>query len=364
MIKIPIVIRNIFLLSLVVTTLSACTLGRFVFYNFADINDHKKFPKRTLEKPETSFSFAKKANKQSPKIDSFEYTLETNKTVAFLIIKNDTITYENYFNKYDTASIVPSFSMAKSILSILVGCAIDEQLITSVDEPITNYIPELKKNGFEKVSIKHLLQMTSGLKFDEGYFNPFGHVATFYYGLNLRKNIKRLKLEKAPGKSTNYVSGNTQLLGLVLERALGDKTLTNYLQEKLWTPLGMEYDASWSIDRKKNGLEKTFCCINARARDFAKIGRLYLNEGNWEGQQIVSEEWVRESTKLDNSEGGYNGYQYQWWIPSANGDFMAEGILGQYIYVSPKKNLIIVRLGKNYGNVNWRNSFLSIAAKN
>lgn len=355
-------IRNIFLFFFVLTTFNSCSLGRFIFYNLADINDHKKFPKRNLEKPAASFSFAKIANKQSPKIDSFEYILESNKTVAFLVIQNDTITYENYFNKYDTASIVPSFSMAKSILSILVGCALDEGLIDSVGEPITNYIPELKKNGFEKVTIKHLLQMTSGLKFNEGYFNPFGHVATFYYGLNLRKNIKHLKLEKEPGESMSYVSGNTQLLGLVLERALDSIKLTDYLQKKLWTPLGMEYDASWSIDRKKNGLEKTFCCINARARDFAKIGRLYLNKGNWEGQQIVSEEWVRQSTAFDNSEGASNRYQYQWWIPSANGDFMAEGILGQYIYVNPKKHLIVVRLGKNYGKVNWVGSFLEMAS--
>jgi CubicO group peptidase (beta-lactamase class C family) len=363
MIKRPVTIRNIFLLSILVTTLASCSLGRFIVYNFADVNDHKKFPKRVLEKPDNTFYFAKRPNKKSPAIDSFEYMLESNKTVAFLVIKDDTITYENYFNKYDTASIVPSFSMAKSVLSILVGCAIDEGLIDSVEEPMTNYVPELKKNGFDKVTIKHLLQMTSGLKFNEGYFNPFGHVATFYYGLNLRKNMKNLKLKQEPGESMDYVSGNTQLLGLVLERALAGKKLTDYLQEKLWTPLGMEYDASWSIDRKKNGLEKTFCCLNARARDFAKLGRLYLNKGNWEGQQIVSEEWVRESTRFDNSEGAYSGYQYQWWIPSANGDFMAQGILGQYIYVNPKKNLIIVRLGKNYGNVSWTSSFMKMAAK-
>ncbi|CAA6799469.1 MAG: Beta-lactamase class C and other penicillin binding proteins [uncultured Aureispira sp.] len=362
MIKRPIKIQNLFLLSILVASLTSCSLGRFIVYNFADAKDHKKFPNRVLEKPETSFHFAARPNKTSPAMDSFEYALAENKTLAFLVIRNDTITYEKYFNKYDSASIVPSFSMAKSILSILIGCAIEEGLIDSIEEPMTNYVPELKKNGFDKVTIKHLLQMTSGLKFNEGYFNPFGHVATFYYGLNLRRQIKHLKLKQAPGQSMEYVSGNTQLLGLVLERALDGKQLTTYLQEKLWTPLGMEYDASWSIDRKKNGLEKAFCCINARARDFAKIGRLYLNKGNWEGTQIVSEEWVRASTKYDNSEGGYNGYQYQWWIPTANGDFMAQGVLGQYVYVHPKKNLIVVRLGKNYGKLNWRNIFLQIAA--
>ncbi|WP_052593952.1 serine hydrolase [Aureispira sp. CCB-QB1] len=349
---------------LLLITLDSCTLGRFVFYNFADIQDHKKFPKRVLEKPTTSFSFEKRPNKEGAKIDSLEAMLAKNKTVAFMVIKNDTIIYENYFNKYEEASIVPSFSMAKSVLSILIGCAVDDGLIQSIEEPMTNYVPELKQNGFEKVTIKHLLQMTSGLNFNEGYFNPFGHVATFYYGLNLRKNMSKLTLKQSPGKSMEYVSGNTQLLGWVLERALKGQSITNYLQEKIWNPLGMEYDASWSIDKKKNGMEKTFCCLNARARDFAKIGRLYLNEGNWQGQQIVSKNWVHQSTRYDFSDGAARDYQYQWWIPSRYGDFMAQGILGQYIYVNPQKNLIIVRLGKNYGKVNWTDFFMSIAAQN
>jgi CubicO group peptidase (beta-lactamase class C family) len=251
--------------------------------------------------------------------------------------------------------------MAKSISSILIGCAIDDGLIKSVDESITNYIPELKKNGLEKVTIKHLLQMTSGIKFNESYINPFGDAASFYYGLNLRKQIAKMKLKHEPGKKFEYISGNTQLLGLVLERSLRGKTITQYLQDKLWTPLGMEYSASWSIDRNKNGLEKTFCCLNARARDFAKIGRLYKNKGNWNGTQIVSQKWVDESTKLDTTDGSVDYYQYQWWLPTPNEDFMAEGILGQFVYVNPSKNLIIVRLGKNEGKANWWTIFTSLA---
>jgi CubicO group peptidase (beta-lactamase class C family) len=271
--------------------------------------------------------------------------------------------YEKYFKGYDKQSIVPSFSMAKSVTSILIGCAIDEGFIKSVDEPITRYIPELVTNGFEKVTIKHLLQMTSGIAFNESYINPFGDAASFYYGRNLRKQITKMQLKHEPGKQFEYVSGNTQLLGLVLERALNGKTVTQYLQDKLWTPLEMEYDASWSIDKKKNGLEKTFCCINARARDFAKIGRLYKNKGNWNGKQLVSQKWVEASTKLDTTDGSADYYQYQWWLPSKNGDFMAEGILGQFIYVNPTKNLIIVRLGQNYGKANWSDLFTTLASE-
>ncbi len=203
--------------------------------------------------------------------------------------------------------------------------------------------------------------MTSALKFNESYFNPFGHAATFYYGRNLKRETYKLKLKGTPGQKTEYVSGNTQLLGSVLERALKGKTITQYFQEKLWTPLEMEYDASWSIDKKNAGTEKTFCCINARARDFAKIGRLYLNKGNWNGKQIVSQKWVEESTKVDTTDGSVDEYQYQWWLPSTTGDYMAEGILGQYIYVNPSNNLVIVRMGKNPGRIEWPNLFILLA---
>ncbi|CAA7194017.1 serine hydrolase domain-containing protein [Chryseobacterium potabilaquae] len=345
---------------LVLTTLTSCKVGRFIVYNFADIKDYEKFPARKIETGPTKFHFSTTTKGKVPeeltvkdKKYPFEKYLADHKTVAFMIIQNDTIQYERYWQKYNEASIVPSFSMAKSITSILIGCAIDDKLIKSVNEPITNYIPELKKSGFDKVTIEHVLQMTSGIKFNEGYKNPFGDVATFYYGTNLRKAVSKMTLKVEPGKQFEYVSGNTQLLGMVLAKALKDKTVSSYLEEKIWKPLGMEFDASWSLDRKKDGMEKTFCCVNARARDFAKIGRLYLNKGKWEGKQIVSEDWVTQSTKIDTSNGSAWYYQYQWWLPTKTGDFMAKGILGQYIYVNPKKNLIIVRLGKSKDKVDW-----------
>lgn len=352
---------SVFITSLVlVTIIFSCKVSRFVVYNFADINDHKKFPSATAHKGENSFSFPVATQFKVPNdllvnniAQPFEEYLEQNNTVAFLIIKNDTIQYEKYWDKYHQASVVPSFSVAKSVTSILIGCALDDGLIQSVLEPITNYIPEFKENGFDKVTIEHVLQMTSGLDFKESYFNPFGHAATFYYGTNLRKAIKKLKLKNEPGKDFDYVSGNTQLLGLILERALKNKSITKYLEEKIWIPLEMEYDATWSLDRKRNGLEKTFCCLNARARDFAKIGRLFLNKGNWNGKQIVSEKWVEKSTKIDIMNGSAWYYQYQWWLPTQTGDYMAQGILGQFIYVNPTNNVIIVRLGKNTGKANW-----------
>jgi CubicO group peptidase (beta-lactamase class C family) len=352
-------------IGLLAVMLSSCQLGRYIFYNFADINDHRKFQNRELHRDSVAFAFSTAIDGKVPKMVNtvpFDTYLEDNNTVAFLIIQHDSIQCEKYFRGYDKERVVPSFSMAKSITSLLIGCAIDEQLIRSVNEPITNYIPELKANGFDKVTIRHLLQMTSGIRFNESYSNPFGDAASFYYGRDLRRQIEKMRLERAPGEHFAYASGNTQLLGLVLERALKGTTITDYLEQKIWKPLGMESDASWSLDRKTNGLEKTFCCINATARDFAKIGRLYLNKGEWNGKRIVSQQWVAESTRIDTTDGSVNYYQYQWWLPSGNGDFMAQGILGQFIYVHPTKDLIIVRLGKNEGRANWWTIFTTMAS--
>lgn len=359
---------SIVLVFVFIQLFSACKVGRFIIYNFADIDDYKKFENRPLEASSTPYQFAIAENGIAPKSAtvegekvSFEEFLADHKTVSFLIIRNDTIHYEKYMNGYELESITTSFSMAKSITSLLIGCAIEDGLIQNVSEPIINYIPELKDNGFEKVTIEHLLQMTSGLKYNESYVNPFGDAATYYYGTNLRKALKKVKLDTEPGTEFKYTSGTTQLLGLVLERAIKTKTITQYLQEKIWTPLQMEYDASWSLDRKMEGLEKTFCCINARARDFAKIGRLMLNKGDWNGKQIVSKSWIENSTKVDTTQGSSARYQYQWWLAGEDGAYMAQGILGQFVYVNPAKNLIIVRMGKKYGNTNWRGVFQSLS---
>ncbi|MES2629664.1 MAG: serine hydrolase [Bacteroidota bacterium] len=357
-----------------ITLLSGCKVGRFVYYNFANITDHRIFPSRELKAPDQAFTFHSPAKalrfdsltittKGKSKKMSFEEFLTENKTVAFLVIRNDTMLYEYYTNGYKKNDIVASFSMAKSINSILIGCAIQDGLIQSVDEPITNYLPHLKKNGLENVTIDHLLNMTSGIGFNENYFNPFGDAASFYYGRRLDKETAEMKPVHAPGTEFSYSSGDSQLLGMVLQASLKGKPITTYLQEKLWTPLQMEHDASWSLDRK-NGTEKTFCCVNAVARDFAKIGRLYLNKGNWNGKQLVPEQWVSESTTSSTANGRAPFYRNQWWLFPKFGAYEAQGILGQYIYVYPDKNMVIVRLGKNYGKYGgWTQVFESICLR-
>jgi len=197
--------------------------------------------------------------------------------------------------------------------------------------------------------------------------NPFGLHPRFYYGADLEKSLLKLKLKEDPGKKFVYKSGDNQLLGMILSRALKTKTITDYMQERIWEPLGMEYGGLWSIDHEGDGLEKTFCCISARARDFAKLGRLYLHLGNWNGRQIVSRRWVEHSTRIDTTEGSAWNYQYQWWLVSKEfGDYMAMGHLGQYVYVNPQRQLIIVRLGKNRGDLDtdaWKELFTVLSAE-
>jgi CubicO group peptidase (beta-lactamase class C family) len=361
-------------IALIITlTLSNCKIYRFVAYNFSDITDYKIFPSNHIENNSNHFVYPN--SKKSFPIDSIFYTtkkstskkslynfLSENEAVAFLVIKNDSILYENYFSNYEKESIVASFSMAKSVLSLLIGCAIDDGKIKSINEPITNYLPELKKEGFNKIKINDVLNMTSGIEFNESYYNPFGNAASVYYGTDLRKEISKLKITRKPSTKFKYSSGDSQILGLVLHASLKGQTISNYLQEKIWIPLGMEYDATWSLD-KKNGVEKTFCCLNARARDFAKIGRLYLNEGNWNGKQIVSKEWIQNSLTPNTTSGDYENYKNQWWLNPDSGSYMAQGINGQYIYVNPNKKLIIVKLGKRNGNADWPKLFNFIANK-
>ncbi|MEM6766007.1 MAG: serine hydrolase [Bacteroidota bacterium] len=401
-----------FVISLIICfTLSSCHVGRFFIWNFADTNDKNKFASVPLKAPEKTFQFTAVSSEENPlslpenmKVDgesfAFEQALAESKTVAFLVIRNDSLLYERYLDDYTPQTIHTSFSVAKSFVSALVGIAIDEGYITSVQEPISTYLPDLHPELIDTITIEDLLDMRSGITFNEGYFNPFGHVAKFYYGTNLRKFITQLKSGQAPDQEFDYISSNPQMLGIILENATG-KPLYEYMQEKIWTPLEMETDASWSVDNKRDKMVKAFCCLNATARDFAKFGRLYLNNGNWNGKQIVSEKWVAQSTTFDRVKNGFQ-YSYQWWhtpyyqaktdtmkqpdlydtgsyttrdtttnekvkqtyVVSPTSPFLAEGILGQFIYINPDKNLIIVRLGKKYGKTSWKRNFRNIAKMN
>ncbi|PKO12731.1 MAG: serine hydrolase [Chloroflexi bacterium HGW-Chloroflexi-10] len=361
--KLPFIIfftTVVVLLAIWLWSASPDTVFRMIRYNTSGIDDYKIFPNRQLLASQTPFHFDESSDdSRVPQIITFgedyeislDELLKSNDTLAFLIIKEDTILFEKYYEGYTQSSLSFSFSMAKSVLSILIGCAIDDGYIQSVDQPVTDFVPELAKNGYERVTIKHLLQMTSGMDYTEND-NPFDIHPRFYYTSNLEKELVKLRLREEPGQQFIYKSGENALLGLILQRALGTKTITEYMQERLWEPLGMEFDGMWSIDHEGDGLEKTWCCVSAAARDFAKLGRLYLNYGNWDGEQILSRNWIEQSTKIDTTEGSAWNYQYQWWLVSRESSaYMAIGHLEQYLYINPEKQLIIVRLGKSGGNL-------------
>jgi CubicO group peptidase (beta-lactamase class C family) len=341
-------------------------LTRAIFWGESDYKDLEKFPARTIHNAPPTFRFDKLPadNPYASQIEaiardssngSLEDYLDASGTTAFLVVHNDKLLYERYFNGYDETSVNTSFSMAKSFASALVGIAIDEGYIRSVDEPITNYIPELleKDKRFKSITIRYLLTMSSGIKYEEGGTLPWSEEADdtkTYYATNLRELALNCQIKGEPGEYFEYNNYNPLLVGLILERATG-MSVSRYLQEKVWKPLGMEADGSWSLDSSRSGFEKMESGVNARARDFARFGMLFAREGNWEGEQLVSKEWVEESTRADTSTDPSQDYQYFWWVdtPDGKNHFSARGNYGQYIYVAPEKDLVIVRLGKEEG---------------
>jgi len=363
--------------------------ARALVWMDADIKDYEKFPARTMNNAPPLFNFetvdSATQNQYLRVLDtivasqpsspntvtraSFDELLASTETTAFLIIKDDRLIYENYFNGYERDSINTSFSVAKSFVSALVGISIDEGLIDSVDDPITKYIPELqnKDSRYSAITIKNLLSMASGLRYLEEE-TPFSDDTKTYYDPNLRAIALSAVIEGEPGERFHYNNYNYLLLGIILERATG-MPVAKYMEEKLWKPLGMEAPASWSLDSETNGFEKMESGINARAIDFAKFGRLYLNNGSdWNGEQTISEKWVSTSTSANSTNDPSMEYQYGWWIYPPQDDvdnnrhFSARGNLGQFIYVALEERLVIVRHGYDFGNVNWISLFGSIAA--
>ena len=337
---------------------------RELFMDLGNVYDYHILPERKLTASPDPFLFTtdtsqetlvQEAFESNPTIPDLDAFLADTGTQAFLVIQNDTVIYERYFMGYQRDSIVTSFSVAKSFDSALIGIAIQEGYINSVDDPITDYIPELVQRDprFGEITIRHLLTMSSGLRYNENrLFLPEDDNLTYIFDDLRHLALTETEVVEAPDVTFVYNNYNPLLLGLILERATG-RPVTTYLQEKLWTPLGMEFDGSWSLDSQKSGFEKMESGINARAVDFAKFGRLYLNGGNWNGQQIVPSDWVTVSTQ-DNGliQNAPIYYGYMWWgekCSPASQDYLAMGNYGQFIYVSPAKNLIIVRNGESYG---------------
>ena len=323
-------------------------LFKAAYYNFSAIDDYTIFKNNTVAKAklEKPWPLANQYNKQAYP-DSLNNLLEELRTVGVLMIKNDSILFEKYWDGYSDSSLSGSFSVAKSITSILIGVAIKEGKIKSVDQPVGDFLPAFAIGDKAAVKIKDLLTMSSGTNWNESYWNPLAVTAEAYYGSDLVKTATEVKMDTQPGTFHKYKSGDTQLLGLILEKVTGKK-LSEYAAEKLWQPLGASHDALWSTDGE-NGNTKAFCCFITNARDFARIGKFMLDSGKINGVPVIDSAYWKQSItacKIKDEKGlECIYYGYQWWLDPQHPEiFYARGILGQYIIAIPSKKIIIVRL--------------------
>lgn len=355
---------------------------RVLRYGQSDIEDYKIFPERVISNG-TKVSLIERGDEGTPyevehpymgemRTETLDEVLRRTDTRAFLILKDDKLIYETYLES-SRQEINTSFSSAKSFNSALIGAAIAEGKIGSVEDAVIQYIPELAGRGFDQLTIRDLLLMNSGIRYVEGgelpfYYTPFADDVLTYYPPDLREVALSVKASDTPvSKAFRYNNYHPLLEGLILERVTG-MHVAEYLQEKFWKPMGAEYPASWSLDSEESGFEKMESGINARAIDYARFGLIFLHNGFWNGVQILPEDWVRESTEPLRPDprtwesspfwpeiGGY--YKYHWWgINNADGsyDFFAHGRFDQIIYVAPRKNVVIVRLGDALdGDVVW-----------
>lgn len=361
---------------------------RLLAYGQSDINDYLIFPDRViqnggkvsaLEKAEGSIpqtiSWNDPIAKQE-RVEILDELLELTATNAFIVLRDDKIVYEGYFNGKKRESIHTSFSAAKSFVSALIGVAITDGSIESVDDPVIKYIPEIAGRGLDEMTIRDLLLMNSGIRYQYNYelpfyLHPFGDDSLTYYSTDMRKTALRVEADGTPiGKVFHYNNYHLLLEGLILERSTG-MTVSEYMQEKIWKPMGAEYPASWSLDSEESGFEKMESGINARAVDYARFGSIFLHNGFWNDAQILSEEWIYESTSPIQRDLGHEVlndgkwyYKYHWaGLQNGDGtyDYYAHGHFEQLVYVAPRKNVVIVRLGDQTDYpVTWNLIFQSL----
>jgi len=341
----------VFTVILLIWLLAPGHLRRAIIHGHANIDDYKIFENRYVPNSQAILPWQVDSAYNKLSISSkYQQAFDTFGTTAYLVIRNNKIIHEQYWDGTTDSTQSNSFSVAKSIISLLIGCLIDEGKIKNVEQPVTDFLPDFKHtNGFT-LTIKDLLTMSSGIDWDEGYSSLFSITTKAYYGKNLSDLVLNLQVKKQPGKLFEYQSCDTQLLALIIEKT-SEKSVSEYASEKLWKPLGAEHPAYWSID-KKEGVEKAYCCFNSTARDFARIGQMVLDSGQFNNKQIVSKAYLKQATTpatwlkdKDSKTCSYYGYQF-WMVPYKGQNIIyARGILGQYIFIMPALNAVVVRLG-------------------
>jgi CubicO group peptidase (beta-lactamase class C family) len=309
----------------------------------AFIDDHSYFTNRTIEDSSPQIWTEHTDYNEVQPTRRLKETNEKYGTVAFLIIKNGQIWYENYADGYGKDSKTNSFSMAKSITVSLLFKAIQDGHVESLDQPLTDFFPEFKGEYASETTVGDLASMSSGLNWNENYYSPFSMTAKAYYDDGLKDLILDLAITEKPGKEFEYLSGNTQLLGMVIEKAT-QKSLSEYLSQSFWRPMGMNDFGLWQLDAE-DGIEKAYCCVSTNARNFAKFGQLYLNKGHWKGKQLIDSAYVELATRPRFKASPEYGYGF--WLSDYMDKqiFTMQGILGQYVVNIPEDDLIIVRLG-------------------
>ena len=326
-----------------------------LIHTYPDIDDIGLFPYNSVEIGDPQpYDFT--ANYNTGKIDSLSRCMiEELDPVSFVVTKNGKLLYEEYWDNYTDSTNSNIFSASKSIISLLVGIAIDKGYITSVDDLASKYIPEWDKN-YDPITIKDLLTMSSGLSWDESYSSLLSPTTKLYYGDELSNQVLSLEPVRKPGQFHYYSSATTAILGIILKNATG-MTVSGFASKHLWQKIGAEHEAQWSLDHA-GGIEKSYCCFYSNARDLARIGQLIINNGYWHGQKVISNNYLNMAFEpaeylTDENDHKVDYYGYQWWLLRYKGYNIkyARGLYGQYIITIPDKNLVIVRLGNEKDDV-------------
>ncbi|WP_343523019.1 serine hydrolase [Pedobacter sp.] len=375
--KILLLLIYAFFLSLFALFLWKPYLLKVLKYRTPNAETYKIFPQEISHKSDSAFHFIRTTQPRND-LDTLHVQDGNNRLIplktylkngqinAFIVIRNDSVLYERYDKGYSDSTLSTLFSGAKSMISIMIGQALADGHIKSLNDKVTQYVPELKSNpAFGQITLKNLLDMKSGLEFKDALGGIvkafFSDEAKYYYTDDMKAQLMKVKLVNKPGTVWVYKSIDPILLGWVLKKASG-KSVAKYFESHVWKQIGAEYNATWGLDQL-NGLTNTASRFQVTPIDLAKIGRLYLNKGRFNGSQVVPENWVNQSINIGNetpaSAKGWqkSAHHYLWWIPQEGekGDYAAEGMLGQRLYVDPKTNTIIVQFADHgAGNYPYR----------
>jgi CubicO group peptidase (beta-lactamase class C family) len=352
---------GVYLWALMSTDTSLAARG--IIWGGSKYDDWKRFPNRVVRASDTPVYFEAEA---IDLLDDFpidgrplEESLEVTNTTAFIVLHDNALLYEGYFNGSSHEATQASLSVAKSFVSALVGIALEEGLISSLDDPVTTYIPELLERDprFADITIRHLMAMTAGLRFVRDSSNPFSDDFMTSHSPDMRAAALNSEIVAEPGQQYHYNDYNPLLIGMVLERATG-MSVSEYLETRLWQPMGAEADGSWDLDSERSGFERMSVGVNGRAIDFAKLGWLFLHGGKNGDHQVVPAAWVEEVTRATDAFNDPRNdasvyHKYYWWIDLEYDAYYAEGNLCQFVYVYPSADLVLVRHGSDCGSTYW-----------